>query len=123
MASVGPGRYVVVVLHVGGSKLADIQLVLQREPSSGKTWFPAGSMLSNEEHVDVVVRELHEKSGLILTHDDLIMLSDAPVRVALRDGQQLVYVFSACVPVPYVTTHLRTHAELEQVVTAQSTIH
>jgi hypothetical protein len=36
MASIGPGRYVVVVLHVGGSKLADTKLVLQREPRSGK---------------------------------------------------------------------------------------
>jgi 8-oxo-dGTP pyrophosphatase MutT (NUDIX family) len=96
MASVRPRRYVVVVLHVGGFKLADIKLVSQREPSSGKTWFPVGSMLSNEEHVDVVVRELHEKIGLILTHDDLTMLSDAPVRVALRDGQHL------CCEIPVV---------------------
>jgi hypothetical protein len=40
MASVGPGRYVVVVLHVGGSKLADVKLVLPREPRSGKIWLP-----------------------------------------------------------------------------------
>jgi hypothetical protein len=51
------------------------------------------------------------------------MLSEAPVRVALPEGQRkLVYVFSAFVPVPYVTAHLRTPAKLEQVVTAQSTI-
>jgi hypothetical protein len=36
MASVGHGRSVVVVLHVGGTKLSDIKLVLQREPRSGK---------------------------------------------------------------------------------------
>jgi hypothetical protein len=60
---------------------------------------------------------------MILTHDDLTMLSDAPVRVALPVGQQLVYVYTTSVPVPYVTTHLRTLAQLEQVaVTAQSTI-
>jgi hypothetical protein len=59
MASVRPGRYVVVVLHVGGFKLTDIKLVLQREPSSGKTWFPAGSISSNEEHVDATFRKLH----------------------------------------------------------------
>jgi hypothetical protein len=51
------------------------------------------------------------------------MLSDVPVRVALPEGQrQLVYVFSASVPVPYVTANLRTHAKLEQDATAQSTI-
>jgi hypothetical protein len=50
------------------------------------------------------------------------MLSDAPVRVALPDGQQLVYIYSASVPVPFVASHLRTPAQLEQVVTAQSTI-
>jgi hypothetical protein len=37
MAFVGHGRYVVVVLHVGGTKLSDIELVLQREPNSGTT--------------------------------------------------------------------------------------
>jgi ADP-ribose pyrophosphatase YjhB (NUDIX family) len=82
--------------------------VLQREPSSGKTWFPTSSILCNEEHVDAAIRELHEETCLILTSDDLAMLSDAPVRVALLDGQQLVYVLSASVPFPYVTTHLRT---------------
>jgi hypothetical protein len=52
--------FVVVVLHVGGFKLADIKLVLQREPSTGKTWLQAGSVSSNEELVDVVLRELYE---------------------------------------------------------------
>jgi hypothetical protein len=37
MASVGHGRYVVVVLHVGGTKLSKIKLVLQREPRYGKS--------------------------------------------------------------------------------------
>jgi hypothetical protein len=32
MAYVGPRNYVVVVLHVGGSKASYIKLVLQREP-------------------------------------------------------------------------------------------
>jgi hypothetical protein len=44
MASVGLGRYVEVVLHVGGTKLSDIKLVLHREPRSGKTWFLVGSV-------------------------------------------------------------------------------
>jgi 8-oxo-dGTP pyrophosphatase MutT (NUDIX family) len=114
MASVGPGRYVVVVLHVGGTRLSDIKLVLQREPRYGKTWFLAGSVSTNEEHVDAALRELHEEIGLILTPDDLTQLSKAPVRVALHVGLQLVYVYTASVPVPYVTTHLRTHAQLEQ---------
>jgi 8-oxo-dGTP pyrophosphatase MutT (NUDIX family) len=65
MVSVGLGRYVVVVLHVGGTKLADIKLVLQREPRSGKTWFPAGLVSTNEESVDVAVRELHDETCLI----------------------------------------------------------
>jgi hypothetical protein len=49
------------------------------------------------------------------------MLSDPLVRVALSDGQHLINVFSAPDLVLYVTSHLRTHVELEQVVTAQST--
>jgi hypothetical protein len=58
-----------------------------------------------------------------LTHDELALLRDAPVRVALREGQrQLVYVFSAFVPVPYVTANLRTLAKVEEVVIAQSTM-
>jgi 8-oxo-dGTP pyrophosphatase MutT (NUDIX family) len=118
MASVGPGRYVVVVLHVGGTKVSDVKLVLQREPRSCKTWFPARYVTANEEHVDAAVRELHEETGLILTPDDLTLLSDALIRVALHVGQQLVYVYSALCHVPYVTTHLRSHAQLEQVVIA-----
>jgi 8-oxo-dGTP pyrophosphatase MutT (NUDIX family) len=86
MASVGPRHYVVVVIHVGGTKLSDVKLVLQREPRTGKTWFPAGSVLPNEEPVDAAVRELHEETGLILTPDDLTLLSDALVRVALPEG-------------------------------------
>jgi hypothetical protein len=50
------------------------------------------------------------------------MLNDAPVRVALLDGQQLVYAFSAYVIVPYVTAHLRTPAQLQEAVIAKSTI-
>jgi hypothetical protein len=37
MASVGVGRYLVVVLRVGGTKLSNVKLVLQREPRYGKT--------------------------------------------------------------------------------------
>jgi 8-oxo-dGTP pyrophosphatase MutT (NUDIX family) len=57
MAYVGHGCYMVVALHVGGSKFADIKLVVKREPRSGKTWFPAGSVSSNEEPIDAAVRE------------------------------------------------------------------
>jgi 8-oxo-dGTP pyrophosphatase MutT (NUDIX family) len=92
MASVGPGRYVVVVLHVGGTKLSNVKLVLQREPRTGTTWFPAGSVVANQEHVDAAVRELREETGLTLTPNDLTLLSDAHVRVELPDGQQLVYI-------------------------------
>jgi ADP-ribose pyrophosphatase YjhB (NUDIX family) len=78
---------------------------------------------TNEEHVDVAVREPHEETSLILTPDYLTLLSDAPFRVALPGGQHLVYVYSVFVHVPYITTtHLRTPAQLEQAVTAQSTI-
>jgi 8-oxo-dGTP pyrophosphatase MutT (NUDIX family) len=83
MAFVGPGRYVVVVLHVGETKLSDVKLVLQREPRTGKTWFPTGSVTANEEPADAAVRELREETGLILTPHDLTLLSDALVRVAL----------------------------------------
>jgi ADP-ribose pyrophosphatase YjhB (NUDIX family) len=96
--------------------------VLQREPRTGTTWFPAGFVAANGVLVDAAVRELHDETGLALTPDDLTLLSDAPIRVALPDGQQLIYVYSAFVPVPFVTSQLRTPAQLEQAVTAQSTI-
>jgi hypothetical protein len=57
-----------------------------------------------------------------LTPDDLTLLSDAAVRVALPEGQKLVYIYSAYLPVPYVTSHLRTPAQLEHALTTQSTI-
>jgi 8-oxo-dGTP pyrophosphatase MutT (NUDIX family) len=122
MPSVGPGRYVVVILHVGGTKFSDVKLVLQREPRTGKTLFPGGLVTAKEEFVDAAVREFYEETCLILTPDDLTLLSDAYVRVALPVGQQLVYVYSASAHVPYVTTQLRSHAQLEQVMTTQSTI-
>jgi 8-oxo-dGTP pyrophosphatase MutT (NUDIX family) len=64
------------------------KLVLQREPRTGKTWFPAGSVTANEEPTDDAVRELHEETCLILTPDDLTLFSDAHVRVALPVGHQ-----------------------------------
>jgi hypothetical protein len=63
-----------------------IKLVLQREPRTGKTWFPASfspSVLPDEEHVDAGVRELHEEIRLLLTSNDLTLLSNHnPVRVS-----------------------------------------
>jgi hypothetical protein len=51
------------------------------------------------------------------------MLSNNPVRVPLPEGKRnLVYVFSAFVPVPYVTTNLRTPTIVDHVVRAWSTI-
>jgi 8-oxo-dGTP pyrophosphatase MutT (NUDIX family) len=109
MASLGPGHYVVMVIHVGGTKLSDVKVELQREPRSGKTWFPASSILPIEEPVDVAVRELHEETGLVLTPDDLTLMSDAHVRVTLPQGRQLVYVYSASIPVMFATRTTYAH--------------
>jgi 8-oxo-dGTP pyrophosphatase MutT (NUDIX family) len=111
MASVRPGHYVVLIIHVGGTKLSDVKLLLQREPRTGKTWFPAGSVLPNEEHVDAAIRELHEETGPTLTSDYLTLLSDAHVRVSLPQGLQLVYVYSVSVPILFATSHLRTRTQ------------
>jgi 8-oxo-dGTP pyrophosphatase MutT (NUDIX family) len=75
MGSLGPGKYVVVVVLVVGSKAFDIKLVLQREPRNDKTCFPACSIFSNEAPVDVAVRELFEEIGLSMAVDDLTLLS------------------------------------------------
>jgi 8-oxo-dGTP pyrophosphatase MutT (NUDIX family) len=75
------------------------------------------SILPNEEHVADAVRELFEETGPTLTVDDLNMLSNNPIRVPLPKGKrQLVYVFSAFVPVPYVTSNLRAPSKVEEVV-------
>jgi 8-oxo-dGTP pyrophosphatase MutT (NUDIX family) len=106
MAFLGPGNYVVVVLPVGGFKDVDNKLVLQCEPHTGKTWFHAGPIIPDKEHVDAAVRELFEEIDLTLTVDDLIIF-----QVPLPSRKhQLVYVFSAYIRVPYVTTNLRTLA-------------
>jgi 8-oxo-dGTP pyrophosphatase MutT (NUDIX family) len=124
MASVGTGSYVVVFMPVGGSKASYITLVLKREPRTDKIWFPTSSILPNEEHVDATIRELFEESGLTLTVNDLTLLSINYVRVPLlAEKHELVYVFAAYVPVPYVTDNLRTLAKVEQAVIAQSTNH
>jgi hypothetical protein len=49
------GNYVAVALYFGGSKAYAIKQILQREPRIGKTWFPAGSILPNEESLDAAV--------------------------------------------------------------------
>jgi 8-oxo-dGTP pyrophosphatase MutT (NUDIX family) len=123
MESFGPGNYMVVVLHVGGSKAFDINLVSVREPRTGRTWFHASSILCNEEHVDAAVRELFEETCLTSIVDNLTMLSNNPVRMSLPEGKHhLAYVVSAFVPVPYVTSNLRAPSKVSQVVVAQSTI-
>jgi hypothetical protein len=60
MAAVGPGDFVVAVLHVGGTKASYIKLALQREPRTGNAWFPVCALMPNEEHVDAAVCELFE---------------------------------------------------------------
>jgi 8-oxo-dGTP pyrophosphatase MutT (NUDIX family) len=122
MASLGPGHYVVLVIHVGGTKPLDLKLVFQREPRSGKTWFPAGSILPNEEPIDAAVRELHEETDLVLTPDDLTLLSGEPVLVTLPQGRKLVYVYSSTIHVMFATNNLRTPAQVEHAVLAQSTV-
>jgi hypothetical protein len=50
------------------------------------------------------------------------LLGNNPERVLLPKGKyQVVYVFSAFVPVPFVAANIRTHAKLVQAITAQST--
>jgi 8-oxo-dGTP pyrophosphatase MutT (NUDIX family) len=105
MASVRPGRYVVVVLHVGGTKLSDVKLVLQCEPRIGKTWFPVGYVTANEEHVDADVRELYEETGLILTPDDLTLLSDAPMFE--KNAQRVLFFSFFCAPGICAARYLR----------------
>jgi 8-oxo-dGTP pyrophosphatase MutT (NUDIX family) len=123
MASLGLGNYVVVILHVGGFRASNIRLVLQREPCTGKTWFPASLISPNKEPFDVAVREFFEEIGLTLTVDDCAMLRNKPVRVALLEGKHhIVYDFSVIVPVPYVTTNSRTPVEVSQAVIAHATI-
>jgi 8-oxo-dGTP pyrophosphatase MutT (NUDIX family) len=87
VASVGPNNYVVVAVHVGGSKATCIKLVLQREHRTGKTWFLAGSISPNEEHIDGAVRELFEEAGLTLTPDDFTLLRNKLARVSLPGGK------------------------------------
>jgi 8-oxo-dGTP pyrophosphatase MutT (NUDIX family) len=69
------------------------------EPRTGKTWFPAGSVTTNEELVDAAVRELHEETCLILTPDDLTLLSDA--RVTCRTTTRLHLLGSCSCSVRY----------------------
>jgi hypothetical protein len=65
---------------------------------------------------------LNEETSILLTHDDLTLLRNNPVRVSIPEAKhQLVYAISAYAPVPFVPPNIRTTAKLIQVVT-QSTI-
>jgi hypothetical protein len=77
--------YVVAVLHVGSPNAIAIKFVLQRKLKSGKAcWFHANTVLPNKEHVDATVHKLFEETGLIMTTDDLTLLSGKDVRVPLH---------------------------------------
>jgi hypothetical protein len=56
---------VVVVLHVGGPKASDVKLVLQREPRTSKTWFPAGLILPHEDDVELLFAGYLRKLDLL----------------------------------------------------------
>jgi 8-oxo-dGTP pyrophosphatase MutT (NUDIX family) len=73
----------VVALPVGGSKALDTKFGLHRGPRPCKTWFPAGSILSHEAHIDAAVREWFEETCLTVTVNDLTRLSGNLVRVPL----------------------------------------
>jgi ADP-ribose pyrophosphatase YjhB (NUDIX family) len=123
MASTGP-RYYVVVVHVGGTKTANIKVLSQRKTCAGKSWFLTGVIFPNEELVDVAAREMFEETDFTLTVDELTLLSGAHVRDSLPgDKLQHVYVYLAYIHVPYVNANLRTPIKVEHVVTAQSNIH
>jgi 8-oxo-dGTP pyrophosphatase MutT (NUDIX family) len=84
----------------------DIKLVLQREPRTGKAWFPSGIVLPNEEHVDADVRELFEQTGTTISVDGLNFLGGRVVCMPLFDSKtKHFYVYVAYVHVPYVTTN------------------
>jgi ADP-ribose pyrophosphatase YjhB (NUDIX family) len=123
MVSLGSRNYVVFKLPIGGTKISNIKVVLQREPRTGITWFSIRFVLPNKEPVDAAVHELFEETCLTLTIDDFTMLSNKPVRVSLPKGKhELVYVYSAYVPVSNVMPNLRTPAKVSQDATTQSTI-
>jgi hypothetical protein len=73
----------VVVVSVGGSKVLNLKLVLQRGPRSCKTWVLVRSVLPNEALLDTGVCELFEENGLTMTVDDLTLLSGNSVRETL----------------------------------------
>jgi hypothetical protein len=61
MASLVHGYYVVNLLHVGCPNGSVVELFLQRKTRTGQIWFLASFVLSNEESLDAVVRELFER--------------------------------------------------------------
>jgi hypothetical protein len=67
---------------------------------------------------------MFEETNLTLNVDDLILLSGVAVWMSLSAGKhQLVYVYSASVPTPYVNAKLHTPTKVKQAVIAQSTVH
>jgi 8-oxo-dGTP pyrophosphatase MutT (NUDIX family) len=63
-------------------------------PRNGKTRFPAGSILRNEEFADAAVSELFEETGQTVTVNDLTLLIGNLVRVPLPIRQyDFIHVF------------------------------
>jgi hypothetical protein len=93
MASVGLGNYVVVILHVGGTKtiLNINKLVLQLEPRTEKCWFLVGmlSCLTTLCGCSRVIRRHRSYSGC----NDNVMGSLVLIILVVSEGALLfIYV-------------------------------
>jgi hypothetical protein len=57
------------------------------------------------------------KTGLTITVDDITILSDRAIPVALPDSMtQHIYAYIGYLPAPYVTIKLRTSTKIEQAI-------
>jgi hypothetical protein len=126
MASVGPGNYVVVALHVGGAKASDMKSGVTTRTSFRYLMVSCRYRFAQRKTCrrGRSHRELLEEIGLTLTVENLTLLTDVAFRVPLPDVKlQHVYVYSTSVHIPYLNANRRTLAKVKHVVIAQSTVH
>ncbi len=96
------GTFAAVCLHLVGTDREAFLMVRQQRPVRPEPFYehPAGMLEPNEDPLTAVVRELAEETGFLVTPEDLIPLTPAPVYPSPGLWHEKGYFFALRLRVP-----------------------
>ncbi|WP_152393287.1 NUDIX domain-containing protein [Paenibacillus guangzhouensis] len=83
------------ILVTGGAIIRDDQgrILLQRRSDYGDWGLPGGGMNAGESIEETMIREIHEETGLVVTHYELhTVYSGSRMKYKYPDGNEVVFV-------------------------------